>query len=131
LRSLLNQNKLDRVLVCDTWTGPDGNGLTIPLVVDPSRWFVMGDDDDVLDLGAVRLGSLMTASLKAGKTVVVPENEWRNAPSKFEYYLMLGTPHELFDAHPKTGAPATLFAPREESGGGSRDRESTRLNSSH
>jgi hypothetical protein len=112
LRELTKSGALKQITLCDAWTSPSGVGHPIPFPTSPEHWIVLGNDVDVLDLGAIRLGPLMVENLKQGKIEVVPERDWRNVPTEFDHYFLLGAPGEMIKREPISGIPTVMSIAR-------------------
>ena len=92
--------RLTQFLAFDAWSDSMGQGRPVVLPRDPRRWLVIGDAD-TLDYGAIEIGPLVAANLKAGLIEAVTEAHRQSTPATFDFYLLLGIPTEFV----KTGVP--------------------------
>jgi hypothetical protein len=97
LRRIMANGSFDRLYVVDSWVGPNGTGLPFRTRVAPDDLFVVGENADEVDLGAIKLDSLAVEALKRSNTGFVTESDWA-APGRRTGTRSLRYTISLFDS---------------------------------
>jgi hypothetical protein len=113
LKQEVATGKSDILKITDSWAGPSGTGRPISNPVAIEDLFVVGEDEDVCDLGAIRLNSLTIAALKGSGTTFLTKSDWQASPHQpFDHYMMLGIPGEMIKEHWSGNELLGLYLPR-------------------
>jgi hypothetical protein len=113
LRREVAAGRNDILKITDSWAGCSGTGRPISNPVRVEDLFVVGNDQDVCDLGAIRLNSLTVAALQGSGTTFLTESDWKESPHQpFDHFMMLGIPGEMVEERWSGNELVALRLPR-------------------
>jgi hypothetical protein len=93
----------------DAWADQNGRGQLYWLPIEyANRWVILSSDDSY-DVAMLDIGLNIASTLEAGKIDAIPEHDWMNPPTHFDFYALIGTPNEMVshDGKIETGKDGT------------------------
>lgn len=78
----------------DAWSAVSVHREPIPFNLDSVKHFAI-DEDDGMDVGIIEIPDTVRRQLEANNVKAFDQSAWKQPPSKFDFFMVLGIPLEL------------------------------------